>query len=412
MIKTPFFTVCLLLVASTVLAQRTIKGRVVNAATGEPLAGSSVFISNTSIGTVTDNSGFFILDHVPAGRNDLIVSSIGYETNVYSFSAEQLPLQLRVEMQVKVRELQNVIVEPWVEEGWDRWGKMFMESFIGLTTNARSCRIKNEKAIRFRYYRKSNRVTAYADEPLIIENKALGYTIRYQLEDFEMNFKDHALAFSGYPFFEEIDKDRRGLQRRWKAARDKAYYGSMMHFMRCLYVDSLQQNGYEVRRMVRIPNLEKERVKQAYRVAIRTGSETNGSGTIAWTNRIPGDSMSYYEKVMRQDDYTEVYGKSLLTADSVIIRTEGQYKILYFTDYLYITYKNEKEEQEYLAYHRELNRKPFHQRSYVWLVHGEPVTIDVNGGYFPPQELFSMAYWGWSEKIADLLPQNYIPEKE
>lgn len=131
--------------------------------------------------------------------------------------------------------------------------------------------------------------------------------------------------------------------------------------------------------------------------------------TLSLPVNLPKDSLDYYQRIMRQKEYLEVYGREELTADSVIIRTEGEYKILYFTDYLYVTYKRETEEKDYLLFHGEGNRNPTFQRSYVWLVNQAPVSIDVNGGYFPPQEVFSMAYWSWSEKIADMLPQNYQP---
>lgn len=80
----------LLLWGFTGNAQRTIKGRVVNEATGAAIPGSSVFISNTSKGTVTNSEGKFELNDVPAGKHDLVISCIGYETNVYSFSEQQI----------------------------------------------------------------------------------------------------------------------------------------------------------------------------------------------------------------------------------------------------------------------------------------------------------------------------------
>lgn len=402
--------VILLLTVCTVFSQRTIKGRVVNAATGESLTGASVFISNTSVGTTTDNSGFFILSNVPVGRHELIASSIGYETNVFSFSDEQLPLQLRIEMTVKVKELDNVVVEPWVEEGWDKWGKLFLEGFIGRTPNARQCSIKNQKAIRFRFYKRSNRLVAYCDEPLIIENKALGYNLRYQLEDFQVGFKDHSLSFSGYPLFEEMEKDRKGVRPRWQAARDKAYYGSVMHFLRSVYSDSVRESGYDVRRMVRLPNTEKERVKEIYKGLKQSSGEV--TVIISPRNRFSKDSADYYDRILRQKDYVELYGKDLLTADSLIVQTEGKYKVIFFANYLYVTYNKEKEPQEYLVSQGEGDRQPFFQRSYIWLVSQTPVIIDVNGGYYPPQEIFAMAYWAWGEKISDLLPQDYAPYRE
>ena len=139
----PAILLCLLVCVS-VFAQRTITGKVINVINGEPVAGSSVFISGTSVGTLSDQSGDFILNDVPGGRHDLVISSIGFETNVFSFSSEQLPLRVRIEMTVKVKELENVTVEPFVEEGWDKWGQTFRDYFIGYTPNARNCEIKND----------------------------------------------------------------------------------------------------------------------------------------------------------------------------------------------------------------------------------------------------------------------------
>ena len=413
MIKLPAFLFLLLLGSLTVFSQPTIKGRVVNAANGEPLPGSSVFISNSSIGIVSDKDGRFELHNIPVGKHELVVSSIGYETNVFSFSAAQLPLQVRIEMEVKVRELPNVTVEPSVEEGWDKWGKLFTENFIGHIPNAINCKVKNQKAIRFRYFKKSNRVIAYADEPIILENKALGYKISYQLEDFEVNFKANSTAYAGYPFFEDMDKNRKGLQKRWQRKREQAYYGSMMHFMRSLYNNKLSEEGFEVRRMKRIPNEEKERVKKIYRpTRINNGTVkiSAGPAPAKGADNLLNDSAEYYQRILKQKDYEEVYEKALLTADSLIVNSDGGYKTIFFPDYLYITYKNEMEDKEYIAFHRE-NRAAVFQRSYIWLINLTPIAIDANGSYYPPKEIFSMAYWAWDEKMANTLPIDYTPSK-
>ena len=176
----PAILFCVLLSISAA-AQRTIKGRVVNEATGTAVAGSSVFITNTSKGTVSDNAGRFEINDVPPGKHELVISSIGYETNVFSFTESQLPLQLKVELTIKVKEMENVTVEPFTEEGWDKWGGYFLRNFIGESEAASRCKIKNTQDIKFRFYKKTNRLIAYADVPIIIENKALGYIINYKL---------------------------------------------------------------------------------------------------------------------------------------------------------------------------------------------------------------------------------------
>jgi CarboxypepD_reg-like domain len=403
MFKLPAILLLLLCFSFSSFSQKTIKGKVINAATTEPVAGSSVFISNSSKGTVTDKSGYFELTEIPAGKHDLIISSIGYETSVYSFTSEQLPLQLRIEMNIKVKELENVVVEPSVEEGWDKWGKLFTDNFLGQTPEAAQCKIKNYKKIRFRFYKKSNRLIAFSDEQLIIENKALGYIIKYQLEDFEVNFRTQISMYAGYPLFEEMEKNKK----RWVKNRDKTYYGSMMHFMRSLYKDKLAENGYEVRRMVREPNLEKERVKKIYRQIRR---EPGGIIRIGAVDTVSKDSSNYYERVMQQKDYTDIYARAILTKDSLLVRQSPGYISIYFTDYLAITYSKELEAKEYLAFFNE-KRNPTFQRSLVWLASPVLIEIDEKGAYFPPQQVFLTSYWGWQEKISSLLPLDYMPSE-
>lgn len=302
----------LLLLTYSGFSQRTIKGRVVNQTTGAPVPGSSVFIANTSKGTVSNSAGTFELSDIPPGKHELVISSIGYETNVFSFHDGQLPLQLKIELSIKIKELENVTVEPSVEEGWDKWGSVFIDNFVGKTANARQCRIKNEKAIRFRYYKKSKRLIAYCDEPVLLENKALGYTNNYQLEDFEMNFDEKTIFFLGYSFFEPITTGGKGRQEKWEKKREEAYYGSIIHFMRSVYADRLLEEGFEVRRMTSILNYEKQRVEGLYSTSsvVKPGALDMTIGTAIKKEPIsfPRDSINYYESILRQPDHLERYG--------------------------------------------------------------------------------------------------------
>ncbi len=376
------------------MAQSKIIGTVVDGVTGEPLQGASVFINSSSIGTMTDKGGHFELPNLPPGKQEVVCSSIGYETNAYAYSPEQLPLKLRIQMEKKVRELKTVVVEPSVLEGWNKWGWLFTDEFIGTVPNAKRCKIKNRKAIKFRYFPNSDRLVAWCDEPIILENEALGYTIRYQLEDFELNFRTHTTEFAGYPFFidHNKDKDVSGHKGVWIYNRDQAYYGSMMHFMRSLYHNTLTSEGFAVRRMTRKPNVEKERVKQLLpAVAGR-------------------DSSDYYERIMNEPNDIDTYSPFSMEGDSLLIGEEGPLKILWFTDYIYVTYSKAMEDPLY--YHdRNLEGKPSIQGSHITLVSGNPVTVDANGGYSPPNEVFSMSYWGWSEKMSNLVPLDFEPSR-
>ncbi|WP_315816906.1 hypothetical protein [Paraflavitalea speifideaquila] len=181
---------------------------------------------------------------------------------------------------------------------------------------------------------------AVADEPLIIENRALGYRIKYQLEDFIYNMSERTLLYVGYTLFEDMAADRNRIPRRWVVARKHAYEGSMMHFMRSLYTNKLDMDGFEVQRMVKVPNIEKQRVKKEYaslwRRNIGTGSRiVMGRGDSV---SVVGDSTEYYSRILRQPDFKDVINPLLLTADSVLTRKDSS-RILHFSDYLHISYK-------------------------------------------------------------------------
>lgn len=393
--------------------QKTIKGRVVNESTGTAVPGSSVFITGTSKGTITDNAGNFELVNVPGGKHELVISSIGYETNVFSFSEEQLPLNLKVELQIKVKELQNVIAGSSVEEGWDKWGKTFMENFVGTTDNASKCRIKNEQAIRFRYYKQTNHLVAYCDEPVILENKALGYTIKYQLENFEVNFNEHSMFYLGYSLFESWVDENKSRKEKWEEWRREAYEGSIMHFMRSLFTNSLAREGFEVRRMYRVPNNEKLRIKEWYkatRTIKKTGNNEVVLGMADWLAQFRKDSAKYYGALLHEPDYNDIYAPDILTADSLIIQSLENFKVLHYEDYLFITFKKEKEDKDYVAMQHPPHKAGF-QRSFVILLNDKLISLDKSGNYYNPQDFFTSGYWSWGEKMANSLPLDYEVEK-
>ena len=380
--------------------KNTISGTVVQGETGAAIPGASVFITNTSKGTVSDGKGAFELPNVPEGSYDLVVSSIGFETQVYSYQAAQLPLRLEVRLKPRVEELQTVVVEPDEKNGWEKWGKFFTDNFIGTNEDGRDCRIRNYATLRFRYSKKKNRLHVLADEPLQVENKALGYRVQYQLEDFYFEFSTHVLVYYGYSLFSDLNA--KGPSRRQLNNREKAWNGSIMHFMRSLYHDSLAAQGFEVRRMVRRPNLEKQRVKKVYRELAQSGRlHISGAGAV------DKDSSGYYQRILAQPDMIDEYAKPLLTADSLLFKRDDLVtRRLLFPDYLYIVYRNEKEDPEYLDYVHE-KRAPWFQRSNAFLPDSLPISIEPTGNYYPPQSFMTLGYWAWNEKIGDMLPLDY-----
>ncbi len=61
----------------------TIRGKIVDASTGEALIGANVFLTGTTTGTITDFAGNFSLNDVIAGSVSVTASYISYETQVF-----------------------------------------------------------------------------------------------------------------------------------------------------------------------------------------------------------------------------------------------------------------------------------------------------------------------------------------
>ncbi|RYY91564.1 MAG: carboxypeptidase-like regulatory domain-containing protein, partial [Chitinophagaceae bacterium] len=228
---------CFLFLSGTLTAQKTLHGLVLDATSGQPLAGASVFLSNTSIGTVANGRGEFELTF-PSGKYDLVISAVDYETYSNTLSSTDLPERLTVRLKPKSRELAGIVVQPFEKDGWKTWGKFFLENFMGISKEAEHTVIRNKETLRFRRDHKTNELVVIAREPLIIENNALGYRIRYQLEEFNYNFSSRFVTFYGFPLYEEM-KGGAVRKRKWAEARREVYYGSLMHFMRALYRNRL-----------------------------------------------------------------------------------------------------------------------------------------------------------------------------
>jgi hypothetical protein len=387
--------------AQHMVAQQTIKGRIVDATYGGGIPGSSVFISTTSAGTVSDSNGYFILNNIPKGKNDLIVSCIGFETAVFPFRQEQLPLELTVKMNSKAKVLEDVVLEPYETGDYNRWKFIFFPEFIGTGINAEQCKIINPQVLRFRYYTKSSRLVADADEPVIIENRALGYFIYYKLETFESNRDKRTTYFSGYPLFRELENDNKRKIERWQKNREEAYIGSVMHFMRCIQSNKLLEEGFEVRQMTKMVNEEKKRISKVYNPVI-TKKFASGSKHVSGfeyskePKGIPKDTLEYYRRIIVQPDTVMGYDQQLLTADSLVVANDGDNKIIFFDGPLFIKNKMQK-----------VNGQPVYLWSSIALSAGKEISVGRNGNYYDSKDLVTSGSWAITERVCNMLPWDY-----
>lgn len=238
------FILCLLLLnGSTGLVAQTISGRIIDSTTREPLGGASVYCQNTTVGSATNKQGDFSLDLKPGGY-DLVVTFTGYQPRQLRINAEDGRLP-DIEMSKEEKSLGEVVIKTSseVKDGWVKYGSFFTDHFIGATPNAAKCTLLNPEVLKFYLLKKSNKLRVLATEPLRIENQALGYSMRYELDSFIYNYNNQINSYRGYCLYSEMEGTD-SMKQVWAANRVKSYQGSKLEFMRSVYDSTLANDGW------------------------------------------------------------------------------------------------------------------------------------------------------------------------
>jgi hypothetical protein len=179
-----------------------------------------------------------------------------------------------------------------------------------------------------------------------------------------------------------------------------------MHFMRCLYRNKLLENGYELRKLVKIPEAEKKRVRSIYDAKMK--NQMSSGKPIVMGN---DDSSAYYKKVLQQPNGFNTLYKAILPTDSVAYAVDSVTVGFYFEDYLDVTYTKKKEPNDYVAY----QHKQYADNSLIsqlTMPNKMEVHVFANGSYFNGVDMLTQGYWAWSEKMANMLPYDYWPLKK
>lgn len=353
------FTFSLALLLSAICwAQSIISGQVTDADTKLPLEGASVFAQNTTKGVITDKEGHYTIA-LNKGGYELIISYTGYASQTINITASENQ-QLNIELKKEDNSLGEVVVTAsnLVADGWEKYGSFFINHFIGATPYAANCSLQNPEALKFYYHKRSDKLKVLATEPLQIENRSLGYHMRYELDSFVYYYPTSINSYRGNCLYTAMEGDT-AQQHIWSANRKKVYYGSRLHFLRSYYDSTLQQDGFTVDML----------------------SATDA----AKFNRLANPYDSIY------------YGYIDSTADVE----------LWFPKKVSITYIKKAPEAEYLQQYRlPLDVKT--QISYVDLL--DAILIKPNGYFTSQKSWIAQGYWSW-KNIADQLPYDYEPEE-
>jgi len=103
---------------SWIQAQTLIKGQVLDALDQSALEGVSVYFDGTSLGTITDEAGFFELPLAQKINATLVVSYLGYETrSIADLQNLSKGFTAKIFLEEAVVSLDEVVLEP---DTWSR----------------------------------------------------------------------------------------------------------------------------------------------------------------------------------------------------------------------------------------------------------------------------------------------------
>lgn len=341
-----------------------ITGRVTSAETGEPLPGAHVFIASSMQGSATTRRGTYRIEAVRPGAHRIHFSMLGYlSENVDTLLHEPGTYEIHIELEETVLETEEVVVEGERNRRWERRYERFVREFIGETENAAETEILNPEVLSF-----SSRwgvFRAEALEPLVIENRALGYRLTYHLEDFSSTGR--RVRYDGDPFFEELVPEDSAEARAWERRREEAYYGSFRHFLRAAVEGTLEEEGFRVYRRP------------------RDDLHTSLAGT-PYNRPRPARERHFIREGEELNEYR-----------------------LQFRGYLEILYTEAAEPEGYVEWARERRRPADFQQAQISLRRGAAV-FDEYGTLLDPYSVTGYLYYAYT-RVADALPTEYWPEE-
>ncbi len=347
----------------------------------QPIPGATVFIADSRKATVSDAEGKFTLWQVQPGKYNLIVKMIGYAVITHEFLLRNSSARFRFKLAEDNIMLKTVEISAmsWAER--KGYLAIFIRNFLGGSNNAAQCRILNTDDIQLRYNKKTNVLTASSNEFLIIENRALGYRMKYLLNNFMLDRSltgNGFIAFDGTLFFEDMKGSAR-QQKKWEEERANTYMGSIPHYFRSLFSNTLEENGF-LTYILPNPKAMDNMMKKKY-----------GPEMLAKYTHPVGASFKKY--IGDIDDDFKILKVDLLKKDSVEMLT---------------LYTPKREPQDFIQRGNVIQRvlkMPVGQLSMVqpW---GDSLLVSRRGDISPVTSILISGFWAWGQ-VSSFLPSDY-----
>lgn len=443
LMKSAFLVLLFLAVSNAAFAQFRIIGKVLSVVDNKPLENATVFINKTNYGAKTDKHGNFIIYNVRPGHYELIVSMISFKTYNFPIAVQSDTKVPAIAIEEKTTILNEVRITS-AKKLESRYMDMFKREILGTSKFGRQCRVINPKVIHLNFDQRENKLTAYTSDFMIIENKALGYRLKYLVEDFERNEKTELISYVGYVLFDEIQgNDQQRLD--WNEKRLEAYTGSLQHFLRSVLGNNINiagESGFVVATDTRSLNRNRmpdTLIKEKIRLFSSKISKSDKDSLFFWTSmsvqsryieiidttklkakqiaQLTDHNGVYVLKINNDTNYIKKW-KSIDVAGITGLKSFKNVKCdtCQFNNSLYVTYiknipirlgksdksRNGTDEQSFIPT-PEMNK----MASLISILDGH-VFFDWNGVVVNPMSLKLERYWA-RLRLGDLLPIDYLP---
>lgn len=394
----------LLLIKLNAVAQGTFTISGVVRDDKETIPGAAIYLSGTKISTITNNEGKFNIGKLPAGNYDVLIQVVGYLPYSKSVSISDKNIHIDATIKANAVTLQEVVIKP--DPNRLAYLNLFKEFFIGRTPNAKECKILNSEVLNIDYDKQARVLSVNSREFLIIENKALGYRIKYLLQNFEYDYRSRIVYFAGFPFFEEM-KGSKSKINRWNKMRNTAYYGSSQHFFQSLYEGKTEADGFVLHKLATINNNNRQPDSVINANIKRLSTGPNAMNVLTFAKN---DSLNYWLKERKKSKSIAVLNKAKVLPDTLVKTYNQDVKSINFTDELFVMYTKEKETEEYSNLGFQVSRAPDMGNFQVSLINllDPPILFYKNGSIANPRSFLNKGFWAY-EKMADAVPIEFKP---
>lgn len=171
---------------------QVVQGSIVTES-GSPISGVNIYIDGSSIHTESKADGGFELDIKGQKNGALIFKKENYDQNSVAISSI-LGKKVKVQL-IRFQEIEEVTIIPYTEAAYKTYIQYFLQQFLGY--DLANIKIKNQRSLKFSFDKKNQFLKVKAPQTLLIENKKLGYEIKYDLLNFESDFKKKIVSFYG-----------------------------------------------------------------------------------------------------------------------------------------------------------------------------------------------------------------------